>query len=98
MADARNVPYLIQYAQLLYHLKGEREKARQVAEEIRRIDPEHWWIIMYADKYLVPTQDTAAESPFGGGGGCVEGSAGVGGEGGGWGGGGRLGVVEGWGG
>ena len=56
MADARNVPYLIQYAQLLYHLKGEREKARQVAEEIRRIDPEHWWIIMYADKYLTPTQ------------------------------------------
>ena len=52
MNDASNIEYLILYAQFLYDVRNDRDKASQLALKVRQLDPDNWWINMYSEKYL----------------------------------------------
>ena len=52
MDDPKNVLLLIQYAQFLYDSRGDRARAALLADKVRQVDPGHWWINVYGEKYL----------------------------------------------
>ena len=64
--DPSNVALLIQYAQFLYDTRGDRAKAALLADKVRQLDPGHWWINVYGDKYLAALSQTSAEIDGGG--------------------------------
>ena len=59
--DPANVPLLIQYAQFLYDTRGDRVKAALLADRVRQMDPGHWWINIYGEKYLAALDTGTAD-------------------------------------
>ena len=62
MDDPRNVLLLIQYAQFLYDARGDRARAALLADKVRQVDPGHWWINVYGEKYLAALNTAEANA------------------------------------